>query len=189
MPFFPSFPPDANVATIAATRPDYYRPWMDMVETLMRGPSPLTVGQRELIAAWTSKLGECPYCYGGHQAAAALLGYSQELLDTMIDDVDVAGIEAEMKPLLKYVRKVALEPYKLVQADADAVFAAGWDERALHDAIAVCCTFAFMNRLVLGHGIEAIPEKFEARGRQHVEKGYTGQYAKVVGSGADKAAE
>ena len=74
----------------------------------------------------------------------------------------------------------------MTQADADAVFAAGWDERALHDAIAVSCTFAFMNRLVLGHGIEAIPERFEARGRQHVEKGYTGQYANVVGT-ADAA--
>ena len=151
----------------------------------MRGPSPLSVGQRELIAAWSSKLGECPYCYGGHQAAATVLGYSQDLLEGMLTDIDGADIEDEMKPLLKYVRKVALEPYKLVQADADAVFAAGWDERALHDAIAVTCTFAFMNRLVLGHGIEAIPEKFEARGRKHVEQGYTGQYAKVVGDAAE----
>jgi len=56
------------------------------------------------------------------------------------------------------------------------VFAAGWDERALHDAILVCCRFNFMNRLTLGHGLDADPDLFEARARNMEEsKNYAGR--------------
>ncbi len=187
MPFFPSFPDDADVRTIFAQRPDYYRHWAQCNQTIMRGPSPLSEGQRELIAAWTSNLTQCPYCFGGHQAAAKILGYDPALYDALRDNVDAAPVEDKMKPLLKYVRKVALEPYKLTQADADAVFGAGWSERALHDAIVVCCMFAFMNRLVLGHGVKAIPERFEERGQRHVKYGYVAQHDHLM-QGADPAA-
>ena len=44
------------------------------------------------------------------------------------------------------------------QEDADQVYAAGWDERALHDAIEVCALFNFMNRFVEGHGLIAKPD-------------------------------
>jgi hypothetical protein len=59
------------------------------------------------------------------------------------------------------------------------VFAAGWDEAALHSA-AVCCLFNFMNRLVEGHGIEADRASFTERGRKHVEMGYLAQYEAAV---------
>jgi len=43
----------------------------------------------------------------------------------------------------------------MTEADAAPVYAAGWDERALYDAIVVCALFNFMNRLVDGCGIVA----------------------------------
>lgn len=42
----------------------------------------------------------------------------------------------------------------MVQADADAIFEAGWDERAFQDVVMVCAMFNFMNRLVDGFGIQ-----------------------------------
>ena len=74
------------------------------------------------------------------------------------------------------MKKLTQAPTRMIQADADAVFAAGWDEAALHSAIAVCCVFNFMNRLVDGHGIEADRASFSERGRRHVEMGYLAQY-------------
>jgi uncharacterized peroxidase-related enzyme len=181
MPFFPSFPPDANVASIVSRRPDFYAPWIDMVETLMRGPSPLSVPQRELIAAWVSRVNQCAYCHGGHAAAATILGYPADVFDRLTADIATAPVEPNLRPILAYVKKVGEAPYRIVQADADAVFAAGWDERALHDAIAIACVFSFMNRLTLAHGIQAIPGRFEQRGRNHVERGYREQYRKALG--------
>ena len=58
-------------------------------------------------------------------------------------------------PLLLYVRKLALESYKLLQRDADKVFNAGWSERAFTDAIIVCATVTFFVSVMIGHGVTA----------------------------------
>ena len=77
-----------------------------------------------------------------------------------------------MKPLLKFVKKLTQTPERMVQADADAVYAACWEEQALYDAILICCMFAFNNRLTLGHGLGDYPERHAERGRRHIEFGY-----------------
>ncbi len=74
----------------------------------------------------------------------------------------------------------------MVQADADAVYAAGWSEKTLHDAIMVCCCYSFMNRLADGHGLPSDPALFKERGRRHADNGYFTQYAKEIG--ADESA-
>jgi uncharacterized protein YciW len=43
--------------------------------------------------------------------------------------------DAKLKPILAYAEKLTLTPTRLTEADAAAVFAAGWSERALHDAV------------------------------------------------------
>lgn len=75
-------------------------------------------------------------------------------------------------PLMAYVRKLTLSPSRLVAADAQAVFAAGWDEQALHDTIAVVCLFNFMNRFADGHGIKGDNAVFAARGKALMQGGY-----------------
>jgi hypothetical protein len=46
------------------------------------------------------------------------------------------------------------------------VLAAGWQEQALHDAVAVCGLFSLMNRLVEGLGISAGEDYFQVCRRQ-----------------------
>jgi hypothetical protein len=69
----------------------------------------------------------------------------------------------------------------MIQADADAIFAEGWDERALHDVVMVCCCFSFMNRLADGHGLPSDPTLFAARTKRHAEEGYLAQYIEETG--------
>jgi len=57
-----------------------------------------------------------------------------------------------MKPLLRYAGKLTPTPAKITLADAEAVLAAGWQEQALHEAVAVCGLFNMMNQLVDGLG-------------------------------------
>jgi hypothetical protein len=63
----------------------------------------------------------------------------------------------KLKPVLAYVRKLTLTPTRMTADDAQAVYAAGWDEQALFDAISVCALFNFMNRIVEGSGLRANP--------------------------------
>ena len=62
----------------------------------------------------------------------------------------------------------------MTQADADAVFAANWSERALHDAVSVCALFNFVNRVVEGLGIRSGPDAVDVESKRLVDDGYVG---------------
>ena len=70
MAYLPSLPADAVLLDVFRAYPDTARPLMDYHQALLRGPSPLSVAERELIAAYVSGLNACGYCHGVHSAAA-----------------------------------------------------------------------------------------------------------------------
>ena len=176
MPFMPSMPAGALVKDIYSINPQSFRHWLHVEEAIMRGPSPFTAGERELMAAYVSRLNSCTYCASSHSEAAVILGVERDVLEPLLADIDSAPIEERFKPIFRFLKKLTLTSYKMVQADADAVYAAGWDERALHDVIMVCCCFSFMNRLADGHGLPSDPVLFKARAKRHAEEGYLAQY-------------
>lgn len=154
MTFFPSLSEDAGLAEIQAPYSDIWLLWGKFSQALMRGPGPLSTAERELIAAYVSGLNECTYCYQDHTMAAEALGIDPDVFNNLMDDIDASSVDEKMKPILRFARKLTLSPGRMLQADADAVYEAGWEEGALHFAIAVCGRYNFINRLVLGHGIE-----------------------------------
>jgi uncharacterized peroxidase-related enzyme len=145
MPFLPSIPEDAKVPHVLALFSDLGsragRPLIEFHEALLRGESPFTVPQREMMAAFVSGINACQYCYGAHTASSKQFGVPEQLIVDLVANIDTTQIDEEMKPVLHYLRKLTLTPTKLTQADADAVFAAGWDERALYDAVLVGCLY------------------------------------------------
>ncbi len=176
MPFLPSLPEDANLSRVYVTEPAYYLPLVEFSEIVMRGPSPLSAGERELIAAYTSGLNACAYCTGAHRSAATAFGIDAGLFDQLMADVDTAPVDARMKPILKFAGKLTLNPSKMVQADADAVFDAGWDEQALRHAINVSALFNYFNRFVDGHGLTADAAADAERGTALAAMGYLGMH-------------
>jgi uncharacterized peroxidase-related enzyme len=183
MPLFPSLPDDALVKDVYPMNPDLFRAWCQVEEGIMRWPSAFSPGERELIGAFCSKLNACTYCYSSHAAAARHLGVDSSVIDPLIDDIDTAPVDERLKPVLRFVKKLTLTPSQMIQRDADDVFAAGWDEKALHDAIMVSCCYAFMNRFADGHGLPSDPALFDMRGKRHAEEGYVAQYAGETGTG------
>jgi uncharacterized peroxidase-related enzyme len=161
MPFFRFLDDNAGVGDVMVHDPERYLPIGTFTQDLLRGPSPFSVAERELIAAYVSGLNQCQFCHGAHAAVAADLGVDRGLFARLLDDVDRAPIADRLKPVLRYMKTLTLAPSRLTQADADAVFAAGWDEQALGDAIAICALFNFYNRIVEGHGIKGTPAYFE----------------------------
>ena len=80
------------------------------------------------------------------------------MLDKLSTDIGTAPVDTRMKPLLAYAGKLTEAPSRVIDADADVVYAAGWSEEALVHTIAVCAYFNQMNRLVEGVGIVGSPE-------------------------------
>ena len=177
MGFFKSLPADAGPARVFTTYPEIYRLWSAMSQALMNGPSPFTQAERELIFAYAAGVAGCRFVYTAHSEVAYAWGIERGLLDRLLEDPEAAPVEARLKPLLAFVRKLMLTPGRMTQADADAVFKAGWDERALHDAIAVTARAAFMQRLVEGHGFTPMTrEHAAAHAKRRVELGYVNLY-------------
>jgi len=152
MPFFKSLAADSGPGHVFTAYPEIYEPWSRMSQALMNGPSALSPGEREMIAAYVVGIADCAYAYAAHCAAAYAWGIADGLIDALLEDLDASPVEDRFRPVLAYVRKLTLSPPAMTQADADAVFEAGWDEKALHDAIAVCARMNFMCRLVEGYG-------------------------------------
>jgi uncharacterized peroxidase-related enzyme len=160
MAFLTALPADATVMDVLRTFPEPAGPLIDYHEAVLRGPSELTAGERELIAAFVSGLNSCGYCRGVHEEVAARFGIEHGVLAALLEDLTTAPVRDALKPIFAYVRKLTETPSRMTPADAEAVLAAGWKERTLYDAVSVCALFNLMNRLVEGLGVRVPDENY-----------------------------
>jgi len=79
VPYLPSLRDDAVLSDVFRRFSDHAAPLTDYAQRLMRGPSPLSVAQRELIGAYVSGLNACVYCHGVHTAIAVSQGIEEQL--------------------------------------------------------------------------------------------------------------
>jgi len=172
MSFLKSLPADAGLLQVFQAFPEAARPLLSYHEVLMRGESPFSAAERELIAAYVSSLNNCNYCRAVHSQTAVALGMSAEVMANVISNPQNRDVDPGMRSVLDLVRKLTLSPGKIMRADVDAIFSAGWDDRAVHDATAICGLFNLMNRLVNGLGVEA-PEAYTRMAAQRLaDRGY-----------------
>ena len=174
MTLLKSLPTNGTLLDVFKNFPGTARHLINYHEVLLRGPSPLSIAERELIAAFVSGLNACAYCHGIHTVTAERFGISEGLLQSLIHNVETAAIDPRLRPILHLVRKLSTLPTKILKADADAIYKAGWNEAALHDAVAICALFNFMNRYVEGLGISADAPYFQLSGERLHRDGYAG---------------
>lgn len=172
MPYLPSLGSRATLLDVFRSFPETSKPLIEYHEVLLRGPSPFTEAQRELVAAYVSGLNRCRYCQGVHTATAERLGVEEGVVPRLIENFEAAAIPDEMRPILRYARKLTEHPASITQADADAILAAGWDESAIFQTVAVTALFNFMNRLVEGLGIGFDPAYAGEASQRLAERGY-----------------
>lgn len=174
MSYLKSLPAETTLLQVFQAYPEPARLLLEFHEVLMRRPSPFSPGERELIAAYVSGLNDCDYCHGVHTVTAEAFGLPEGVLTAALKDLDTAPVDERLKPVLAYVGKLTRTPARMTDADAEAVFAAGWDEKALHDAVGVCALFNFMNRMVEGLGIRADSAYAQISGVRLRDRGYAG---------------
>ena len=150
---FPSLPPSPRLADVFKAFPDQVLPLLAYHDALLRADGPIEVGDRELIAAYVSGLNACRFCFEGHKAFARAFGISDGIIDALMTDINSAPVDEKLKPILRYVKKLNELPARLGEADAKAVYDAGWSERALYDAIQIAALFNMMNRIIEGTGV------------------------------------
>lgn len=175
---FPSLSQGDHLEALFKRFPRGVRPILELHDAIMREPSELSVATRELIAAYVSGLNACGFCYGAHKAMAQAFGVDPGLVETLVKEgLERAPVEDRLRPLLAFVRQVTLDPARTTDAQAEAVYAAGWSEDGLYDAVQTAALYAFMNRILDAAGIEpkpifAAPDEAELKARR--EGDYTG---------------
>lgn len=177
MPYDKSMPDDAGPGNIFSTYTDIYSHWTKMGEALINGESPLSPGEREMIQAYVAGVAGIDYSYIAHCEAAYARGVERGLVDALVANPDSAPVEEKWRPVMAFVKKLTLDPASTTEADAEAIFAAGWDSRAFHDIIAVTARMNFMCRIVEGYGfIPKSPDAARAQAEERARVGYVNLY-------------
>ncbi|RIV40405.1 carboxymuconolactone decarboxylase family protein [Micromonospora radicis] len=164
-----------GISGLMRYRPETAGPLNALAEVLLRGPHPLTAGERELIAAYVSGLNECTFCCSSHSAfAAAQLDTGMTLVGQVRADPDTAPISAKLRALLRIAAAVQQDGRKVT---ADLVAAArgeGATDLEIHDTVLIAAAFCMYNRYVDGLGTFAPtePAAYEESARRIVSEGY-----------------
>ena len=174
MAFVASVPAEEEaVGTVMCRYPSQAIPLMELTEIVMRtGQCAFTMQERELIAAFSSGMNGCTFCYNTHKATAEAFGVDSALLEDLLADIETAAIDDKLKPVLRYAKKLTQSPSQMVQSDADAIFAAGWDEDCFHYTVMICALFNMYNRIMDGYGVKNTAAFRQTRGELLKDAGY-----------------
>lgn len=163
--------PDA--ARLVFYRPDFYgTPMKAFTHPAMRGPSAWSVGDRELMAAFVSKMNACAFCIGAHTATAAMAYQDEAKVLEVLSDLETAPIEEPLRATLRLLGKLTRE-HTVNVGDMRAVLSASVSREQIEDALAVCFAFNTTDRLADAFGFFVPgPKGFEAGAKFLLRRGY-----------------
>jgi uncharacterized peroxidase-related enzyme len=156
-------------------RPETAGPLSELTEVLLRGPSTLTRGERELIAAYVSALNECWYCASSHSAsAAAQLPGGMTLVEQVRANPGSAPVSAKLQALLAIAAAVRDSGRAVTGELVTAARAAGATDVEIHDTVLIAAAFCMFNRYVDGLATTAPddPATYAAGAQRLVAQGY-----------------
>ena len=164
-----------GIRSLVMFRPETGKHLYDLAQVLLRGESPLTAAERELIATHVSNRNGCVFCTNSHAAAArALLGEDAGIVDALLQDMESAPLGEKMKALLRIAGKVQVLGKEVQASDIDAAKLLAATDRELHDTVLIAATFSMFNRYVDGLASFTPQDAaaYEAMGRRMADLGY-----------------
>ena len=163
--------PVVDAVKLALYRRDFYGAG-PLTQEAMRGPSAWSVGDRELMAAYVSKINGTQFCIAAHSATARLAYDDDDKVAATLADVDTAPIEAPLRATLRLLGKLTRE-HSIDADDVRAVLAEGVSPEQIKDALAVCLAFNITDRLADAFDFDvASPAAMESGARHLLKRGY-----------------
>lgn len=155
-----------GIIGLLAFRPETAKPLTELAEVLLRGPSTLTMGERETIAATVSAANGCAFCTLSHTAAAEVHMTDDNMLDSKPSDKMVALIAIAL----------AVQQSGLAVSEEDIISAKNADatDQEIHDTVLIAAAFCMFNRYVDGLGTWAPDDKeaYAQMGEKMAHQGY-----------------
>lgn len=165
--------PVPDAARLVFYRPGFYGARAkEFTHEAMRGPSDWSVGDRELMAAYVSKVNETAFCIRAHTATASQAYQDGPRVAAVLADLESAPVEEPLRATLRMLGKLTREG-EVGAEDMREVLAAGVSPQQVKDALAVCAAFNVTDRLADAFGFEVLsPEGFEAGAKYLLKRGY-----------------
>jgi len=148
----------------------------NLAHTLLHGPSGLSPGERELIAAYVSDLNNCEFCFESHSASANVhLMDNGQTISTIKAGLEEASVSAKMKALLNIAGLVQKSGREVKSVHIEAARKAGASDEDIHDTILIAAAFCMYNRYVdgLGTNLPLSKNEYIPMGERMARKGYT----------------
>lgn len=146
-----------------------------LAQELLVEDSPLTRGERELIASYTSNQNNCKFCMTSHGAIAANLpGCDYDTVHAVWSDMENAPVSDKMKSLLRIAGKVRQGGKFVTEDDVAAARELGATDMEIHDTVLIAAAFCMFNRYVDGLGATTPddPALYDIIGKQRAAEGY-----------------
>ncbi|HEY6634787.1 MAG TPA: peroxidase-related enzyme [Acidimicrobiia bacterium] len=164
-----------GIRSLFLYRPETGRPLTELAEVLLRGDSTLTRGERELIAAYVSRLNDCDFCAWSHGAFAAhQLEDGDDVVAAVHADADSAPVSEKVRTLLRIAGKVQVSGLEVTVDDVTTARAAGASDMEIHDTVLIAAAFCMFNRYVDGLRVVTPedPAAYDATAEMIVTAGY-----------------
>jgi uncharacterized peroxidase-related enzyme len=165
--------PVPDAAKLVFYRPDFYGgPAKEFTHEAMRGPSAWSVGDRELMAAYVSKVNETAFCIGAHTATANQAYQDQPKVRAVLADLESAPVDEPLRATLRMLGTLTRDG-EVSTEDMRQVLAAGVSPQQVEDALAVCTAFNTTDRLADAFGFELLSaEGYDAGAKYLLKRGY-----------------
>ena len=175
MPHIPLEEHLPGITGLLEYRKDSAQPIRELTQILLRGPSTLTEGERELIATVVSSGNQCTFCTTAHTAAADVLIGDTETASKVKQDISTAPVSNKMKALLT-IASMVRESGKSVTSEAiQKAKDEGATDIEIHDTVLIAALFCLYNRYVdgLGTALPADSNYYNVLADRLVNHGYT----------------
>lgn len=164
-----------GIRSLVMYRPETGKPLYELAQVLLRGASPLSEAERELIAAYVSSRNDCQFCKNSHAAAARyLFKDAGKIVDIVLDHFENAPISDKLKALLIIAGKVQRGGKHVTSSEIAEARKHGANDRDIHDTVLIAATFCMFNRYVdwLASFTPTDPKAYEEMGKRLGEYGY-----------------
>jgi AhpD family alkylhydroperoxidase len=182
---FPSMTRPLNLRDIFLRIPDQALGLINFYENLMRGPSPLSAAERELIYAYGSRAAGCHFCHTSHSHCAIHLGISKDVFLFSPDQLERAPLRPGFGALLRYTTGLIVGGPIISRPRVEASGVERMNSEMLIDAILVAGLTAYINRVIEGLGAYSPDDQHARNGENLARFGYTRVRQEVAKSLSD----
>ena len=136
-----------NVFLALAHRPAEFRAFFAAHDALMDKSDGLSKAEREMIVVATSATNSCLYCVVAHGAILRIRAKNPLIADQIAINPWKADLSPRERHIIDFGLKVAGDSAQILDADLDAMRAAGFTDDEIWDIGAIAAFFAMSNRL------------------------------------------